>query len=143
LITRRPRHAENQFGDSNASRAAEPVKSDRLLGADFMSPIHKVTFQRLDSPLDVVANRTRRNLRLKRILPPTGPFAGAEEQRVLTRIMTEGRRNQQQRGQGEEKKAFHDILHMLSAFSQITSDLAADGGLGMEPMRNRPVRAYS
>jgi osmotically-inducible protein OsmY len=32
LITRRPRHAENQFGDSNASRAAEPVKSDRLLG---------------------------------------------------------------------------------------------------------------
>src|SRR5580704_16428243 len=31
LVTRRPRHAENQFGDSNASRAAEPVKSDRLL----------------------------------------------------------------------------------------------------------------
>src|SRR5580704_12124499 len=33
LITRRPRHAENQLGDSNASRAAEPVKSDRLLDA--------------------------------------------------------------------------------------------------------------
>ena len=89
-----------------------------------MSPIHKVTFLRLDSPLDVVANRIRCNLWLKRdgpILPPFSPFAGAEELKALTRIKTEGRRNQQQRGQGEEKKAFHDILHMLSAFSQITS----------------------
>jgi hypothetical protein len=82
---------------------------DRLLGADLMSPIHKVTFRRLDSPLDVVANRTRRNLRLKRdvqILPPLGPFAGAEEVKALTGIITERRRNQQQRGQSEEKKAF-------------------------------------
>jgi hypothetical protein len=40
--------------------------------------------------------------------PPTGPFAGAEEVKALTGIITEGRRNQQQRGQSEEKKAFHE-----------------------------------
>ena len=86
-----------------------------------MSPIHKVTFQRLHSPLDVVANRTRCNLRLKRgvqILAPLGPFAGAKEVKALTGIITEGRRNQQQRGQSEEKKAFHEYPpHALCVFA--------------------------
>jgi hypothetical protein len=32
LIRRRPSSCENQLGDSNASRIAAPIKSDRLLG---------------------------------------------------------------------------------------------------------------
>src|SRR5580704_3292484 len=42
LVTRRPRHAENQLGDSNASRAAEPVKSDRLLVVNSSVPAKTV-----------------------------------------------------------------------------------------------------
>ena len=112
-----------------------------------MSPIHKVTFQRLDSPLDVVANRTRCNLRLKRdaqILPPFGPFEGAAL-KARTGIITEGRRNQQQRGQSEEKKAFHEYPpYALGVFANnLVLTWQLTGALGMEPMRSRPVRAWS
>ena len=83
-----------------------------------MNPRDKVTVPRLNSLLDVVANRTRHNLRLERDTPirtlTATPLAfGAVGGAITRRCVSDGRLNQQQRRCGEEQKAFHDILPVL------------------------------
>ena len=89
----------------------------RESGADSMNPRDKVPFLRLNSLPDVVANRTRRNLRLERDAPirtlTATPLAfGAVGGAITRRCVSDGRLNQQRR-RGEEQKAFHDILPVL------------------------------
>src|SRR3984893_2874341 len=73
----------------------------RESGGSLKNPRDKVTFPRLNLLLDVVANRTRRNLRLERdapIRPLTAtPLAfWAVGSAITRRCVSDGRLNQQQ-----------------------------------------------